>query len=235
VNYDQDQNIRMVAAVARALGRLDKKVVFLGGAVTGLLITDLAAPQIRSTRDVDVIVEIASKAEYYDLADSLRVLGFREDRDEEAPLCRWRIGDVRVDVMPTFQEVLGFSNDWYLPAMESAVPVRIDEDLDILVVTAPYFLATKIQAFLNRGQGDFFASPDLEDIVAVLDGRREILEEIAGAPEDLRVFLGMTFQDFLNDESFVESLPGHLPSDAAAQQRLPELRRRMEAIASMIR
>ena len=35
-------------------------------------------------------------------------------------------------------------------------------------MTAPYLLATKLEAFRGRGQGDLFASKDLEDVVVVV-------------------------------------------------------------------
>lgn len=45
-------------------------------AVTGLLITDPAAPEACRTDDVDVIVEVTSHAAYVGLSDRLRSLGF---------------------------------------------------------------------------------------------------------------------------------------------------------------
>ncbi len=46
--------------VAEHLGSLRDEVVFLGGMVTGLLVTDPGAPVARSTDDIDLIVEVAS-------------------------------------------------------------------------------------------------------------------------------------------------------------------------------
>jgi len=223
----------MVAHVAKGLGELREKVVFLGGAVVGLLITDEAAPSVRPTQDVDIIVEIASKADYYQLAESLRRLDFREDQTEDAPVCRWKIDEVTVDVMPTSKEILGFSNRWYSPAIEAARRLQIEKGVEIKVVSAPFFLATKIQAFLDRGAGDYYASPDMEDIIAVLDGRSELLDEIKESPADLRDFLIRKLSEFLDDKSFVDSLPGHLPADFASQQRLPALKRCIEEISAM--
>ena len=72
-------------------------VVFLGGAATALLITDSATPDVRVTKDVDVIVEIASRGDYYRLAESLRSFGFAEDTSEGAPVCRWLVDGIVVD------------------------------------------------------------------------------------------------------------------------------------------
>jgi predicted nucleotidyltransferase len=147
----------------------------------------------RLTTDVDVIVEIASRGDYYRLSDSLRAAGFTEDTSEGTPVCRWIVDGVVVDVMPTDEEILGFSNQWYPQAVQSATLQVIAEDMAIRIVTAPYFLATKIDAFFNRGNGDFIASHDMEDIITLLDGRPEIVEEVTAAPEEVQEFLTGTF------------------------------------------
>lgn len=52
-----DPNIVMMEWVAERLGQqLRDELVFVGGAVTGLLITDPGQPTIRPTEDVDLIV-----------------------------------------------------------------------------------------------------------------------------------------------------------------------------------
>ena len=91
----------LVETVARCLGPLREEVAFLGGAVTTLYLSDPAAPEVRATIDVDVIVEVASRLEYYRLAKRLTELSFREVTDEGAPVCRWKVAGVLVDVMPT--------------------------------------------------------------------------------------------------------------------------------------
>lgn len=42
---------------------------------------------------------------------------------------------------------------------------------------APYFCATKLEAFGGRGKNDYLASHDLEDLITVVDGRPELLED----------------------------------------------------------
>ena len=84
----------MVKIVARGLGSLRERVVFLGGAATSLLITDPALPHIRTTLDVDVIVEVLSRMDYYRLEESLRKLGFIQSIDSDHPVCRWSFHEV---------------------------------------------------------------------------------------------------------------------------------------------
>jgi hypothetical protein len=205
----------------------------LGGAATSLLITDNAAPEVRSTLDVDVIVEITSRFEYYKLEEMLRELGFTHSIDPDEPICRWIIDDVNVDVMPTDEKILGFSNRRYSKAIDNSIEIEIEADLNIRIVTAPYFLATKIEAFYGRGKGDFLVSHDMEDIIALIDGRPEIVEEIVTSPENLKAHLADQFRAYLELEQFLESISGHLRPDNASQARFPIIMERIRRIAQI--
>lgn len=98
------------------------------------------------------------------------------------------------------------------------------------MVTALYFLATKIEAFEGRGEGNFLASHDIEDMIAVIDGRKEVVDEVKNSPDDLKSFLSAKFSDLLKNEMFLESLPGHLLPDTASQARLPLIINRIETM-----
>lgn len=233
MNRAVEANLAMIRHVAARLGHLRERVVFLGGAATALLITDEAAPDVRVTVDVDVIVEIASRGDYYRLAESLRAAGFSEDTREGAPVCRWLVEGTVVDVMPTDAEILGFSNQWYQQALHHAEVRQISDDMAIRLVTAPYFLATKVDAFHNRGADDYIASHDMEDIITLLDGRPEIVDDVRNAPEDVKEFLSRKFGEFLNNRLFLDALPGHLLPDSASQQRVPILMSRIKTISDL--
>jgi hypothetical protein len=223
----------MIIQVARHLYDLRERVVFLGGCATALLVTDPGVPEVRVTKDVDVIVEITSRLEYYRLEKELQDRGFLKDLEEDSPVCRWLIEGIKVDVMPTQEDILGFSNRWYLPAIYHAEKLDLEEGLSIRLVTPPYFLATKIEAFLGRGQGDYLASHDLEDILIVLDGRPEIITEIKNSPLDLIRFLSTAFKQLLGNKDFREALPGHLLPDKASQARIPRLIKCLQEIAEI--
>ena len=77
-----------------------------------------------------------------------------------------------------------------------------------------------LAAFYGRGQGDFLMSHDLEDIVAVLDGRPEIVEDIQQADKKVADYLMKEFNTLLQNRNFVEALSGHLPADAMSQNRV---------------
>lgn len=226
-----DPNLEMLERVAEALGSLRERVVFVGGCATGILITDPAAAPIRATKDVDVIVEVLSRAEYRGIEKDLESKGFRRDQAEGAPLCRWVVAGCRVDVMPTREDLLGFSNPWYPEAIHEAMVHVLPGGLRIKVVAPAQFIATKLQAFLGRGKGDFLGSHDLEDVVAVLDGRPEVIQELKSASSDLRAFVSRTLKSLLADDRFQEALQGHLPPDPASQARLPELQARILSLS----
>lgn len=228
-----NRNLELLTAVARLLRPMLSDLVFVGGSTTALLITDMAAAEVRPTYDVDAIAEITSYAEYEKFSERLRQLGFLADQSEGAPICRWAHGDIRLDVMPIDEKILGFSNRWYKPAMETAQTVRLANDLPIRVVTAPFFLGTKLEAFKGRGKNDLFASHDLEDIVAVIDGRPSLLNEVLNAPAELKVYLADELQKLLGKQEFMEALPGYLLPDPASQARLGVLLKTLRKIANL--
>jgi len=222
----------LLALVGAKLTRLPRRVVFIGGATTELFITDPAAPEVRATMDVDVIVQAKTYAEYMsDVARELHDLGAHEDPSEGAPLCRWVLDGVFVDVMAPNARVLGFTNRWYAAALDRPEGRTLPDGTVIHVTTGPLFLATKIEAFRGRGGGDYRASRDMEDIVAVLDGRPEVTAEVAAADEDLRAFLREAFAEWLEHRDFLGALPGHLPGDAGSQARADVILERIIAIA----
>jgi predicted nucleotidyltransferase len=187
---------------------------------------------VRPTEDVDVIVGITSRSAYYRLEDELRGLGFMQSMRPGDPICRWEVESVIVDIMPIDETVLGFSNRWYESAMLSAITVSL-VGATVRIVSAPCFIATKLEAFRERGAGDYMLSPDLEDIIAVLDGRGEVVEEIRAAEDELREFLRDWAVRLLNEPAFLDALPGYLRGDAVGQARLPLLLRRLQQIAEI--
>lgn len=227
-----DPRFHAVLMVAGKLGAVRDEVVFLGGAVLPLLISDQGAASVRPTDDVELAVEVTTRVEYYRLCERLRALGFSEDDTPGAPICRWVIDGLKVDIMPTEESVLGFSNAWFLAAMRSASRVAFTDGQVVRVISAPYFCATKLEAFADRGERDYVMSHDMEDVVAIVDGRVELLDELVAAAPDVRAYVAATVREFLGDPAFVDALPGHLSPDDASQRRLPLVLDRLRRFAS---
>lgn len=229
-----DPNGMMLALVARRLGTdLCEQFVFVGGAVAGLLITDPAQPAIRPTEDVDLVVEVLALPGYHRIEKILRERGFEQDMRPGAPICRWQVEGVTVDVMPTLEGILGFANRWYSLCVSSAEPLTLPGGSSIRVIGAPVFIGTKLEAFHGRGGGDYLFSHDLGDILSVVDGRDSLIRECLQAPQPLRAYLAAQFAALLANRRFLDALPGHLPGDAMSQSRLPDLQARMLQIASL--
>jgi len=225
----KNPNMEILLLAVDQLGDLANEMVFLGGCATGLLITDEAAPPIRTTNDVDAIVQVATKADYYKLSEKLRDQGFAEDTSEGAPLCRWSTDRVTLDVMPTEADILGFSNKWYATAMDNAESIQLHDKVNIRMVSAPYFLITKLEAFDGRGNGDYLLSHDIEDIIAVLDGRPQIIEELKKSEPALLKELSSRFQHLLRDDNFIDAVSGHMPTDEINQARVVNIISTMKA------
>jgi hypothetical protein len=228
----QNSNLELLKKIAKRLRPLLSEVVFVGGCTTGLFITDEAAAEVRPTFDVDVIAEIASYADYVTFSERLRALGFREDTSKDAPLCRWLIDEMKLDVMPIDEKILGFSNRWYRAAMDAAQETELETSLRIRLITPPYFIATKLEAFRSRGRGDYTNSHDLEDLLTVIDGREVIVKEIASAPR-IRSYIAEQFTILLQARAFLEALPGYLLPDSASQARFPILLDRIKQISAI--
>jgi predicted nucleotidyltransferase len=229
----QDPNVQLVESVAAALGDLCAELVFVGGCATGLLCTSATAPVPRVTYDVDVIAEVTALPDYYALERRFSARGFRRDTSSDAPICRWRLGEIRVDLMPSDGRILGFSNRWYPLAIASAFPLSLPSEQTIRLIAAPVFLATKLEAFATRGRGDLMVSHDFEDVVNVIDGRSGIVDDVAGAETSLRTYLAGRFDEILHDANFINTLPGLLTYDEIYDERVRRVRERIEAIAKI--
>jgi hypothetical protein len=210
-----DPNREQLLRVARALGDFRSEVVFVGGATLGILVSDPAAPKVRPTDDVDVVVEVLSYVDYeLSVAVRLRELGFAVCTDLNAPICAWELDGMRVDVMPSDERVLGFSNRWYQEVLSTAVATMLG-GLSLNVISPACFLATKFVAFSSRGDGDYYASQDLEDIAVVIDGRPEITADLRAASQELRAYVAESAASLLCTEAFLNALPGHVEAGRA--------------------
>ncbi len=229
----QNPNLEILELAIHQLGELADDLVFVGGCATGLLLTDPAAAPVRATYDVDAIAQVLSRAEYYQFAEKLKGKGFREDAEEGAPLCRWRHKNVILDVMPIDPNILGFGSDWYQEAQENAVEFALPSGNAIFLITSPFFLITKLDAFNGRGNGDYMQSHDIEDIVTVLDGRPELLDELERAGPKIKQELASRFEALRQNTRFIDAMAGHLAPDEASQARLPRIIGTVEAISKL--
>jgi hypothetical protein len=215
------EQLAALTRVATRLAELNDEVVFVGGMIRGLLMSDAAASSPRPTNDVDLIIEIGLGDYHRRVQPRLRELGFREDTTKNAPLCRWLVDEITVDVMPSTDDVLGFSNPWYPHALKTSTTLTLDESaaspVCIRVISAPAFCATKLVAYRSRGANDPYHS-DMEDFLAVVDGRPELVAELQAADAELAAFVASQVR-LLFRERIEDVLAHHIEGPLAVKQR----------------
>lgn len=195
--------------------------------------SDPAAASARVTYDVDLVVEVATLQDYHRMEEKFASKGFARDMVADAPICRWRYREIEVDLMPTAPGILGFSNRWYPLAMVTAEKRALPSGVTIRLIAAPLFVATKFEAFVDRGAEDLLGSHDLEDIINVIDGRPELADEIARADGELRSHLAGKCAALLAMPNFMNYLPGLLTQDATLPERVAEVAARLRRIADL--
>lgn len=213
-------SIELLERAAAALGPLLDEVVFVGGATVALWITDPAAPPARPTLDVDVVIEVTTRLEYETFSERMRARDFHEGFDSPV-ICRWRHKPTNLvlDAMPADPSILGFADRWQAAALPHAVECVLPSGGLIRAITPPYLVATKLDAFADRGSGDLLASHDLEDVISLLDGRGELVAEVTASSTDVRAFIAAAMRNVREHPRFLDALYGWLPPDAGRQAR----------------
>lgn len=198
----------------------------MGGCATGLLLTQPEVAEVRATEDVDAIVEVFTLAGYHQLAEALTAQGFHQTMEANTPPFRWYWNRMQLDLVPLEEKVMGFANRWYRPAFAAAMTTELAPGMPLRHLSAPYFLATKLEAFKDRGRNDLFFSHDLEDVITVADGRAELVGEMASAPVDVVDFVAETLRGVMAHADFLNVLPGLVSEPARSGivlQRLTQM------------
>ena len=143
------------------------------------------------------------------MEERLRSIGFSHDI-ESGVICRYKIQGIIVDIMPTNDPSIGFTNIWYPEGFEKAVDHEIDERSIIKILSAPYFIATKLEAHKARGKNDGRTSHDFEDIVYVLENRESIWEEMDNSDSSVKEYLRSEFQILLKNPNLFEWIDSHV-------------------------
>jgi hypothetical protein len=223
------ENITRIKVVHNALGELADRFFFVGGATVSLY-TDRMAEEVRPTDDVDILIELTGRVNYAELEEQLRSKSFQNDI-ASGVICRYKINGVTVDVMPTSETILGFTNQWYAEAVQNGMHVNLDESTVIRIFDPVYFLASKIEAFKGRGGNDGRWSTDFEDIIYLLNNRSRIWLELRESSESIRGYLRDEISALLANKYLDEWISCHL--EYAEQSRVTFIMRSLsEFIAS---
>jgi len=185
--------VEAIKLVARGLGDLNDGAVYVGGAVVPFYLPYEMQAAVRPTQDIDVLLEVIRAGNRQKLEAELREKGFQHDTSDGAPICRWKFKNLTVDIMSPDERVFGFTNKWFSEGVSTAQRLNLG-NIEIKLLTLPYFLGTKTEAFKGRGNNDFMASPDMEDIIAILDGLK------ADTVEDIFSSVGPKLMNYLVEE-----------------------------------
>lgn len=207
-NSSQYDNLEKVAEI---LAKVSSKFVFTGGATIILYVDSLIQDELRITKDVDCVIDITNRAEYYQLSEQLRAIGLEECLGKNEPICRWQYQDQIIDIMPCDPGILGFSNRWYPKGIEKAIRTVLPSGREILIFSPLHLLASKIEAFKGRGKS-FIFSKDIEDIITLLDGCQDLAQEFDTEEGELKSFVREWFsvnREELKDATYNFSLSGN--------------------------
>ena len=223
----------MTAAIAELDERLKNvsfDFAFLGGSVLSLLINDPSVDSVRVTKDVDIIVDVRTRKDFHAEERELEALGFRHDTREGAPICRWLVGDLAVDVLPVREEVLGWHSKWFDAALDTAQMLKVG-NRQVKVVSAPFFVALKLEAFEDRGQSDFLCSTDFEDVICLFNGRPGIVEEILSEPT-VGAGIANKFAEYVKSDDLEDAVLGFVQTESNPEVRFDLIMSAFRRLAS---
>ena len=132
-------NITRIKAVSNALAKLQTPVVFAGGATVSLYADIDFREEARPTDDVDVVLELVAYINYAAVEVQIRAIGFVNDIHSKV-ICRYKYKGLIVNIMPTDENVFGFSNKWYAPGFKQAIDFEIDKQHIVKIFPAAYLL-----------------------------------------------------------------------------------------------
>ncbi|WP_220274647.1 hypothetical protein [Trinickia dinghuensis] len=131
--------------------------------------------------------------------------------------------------MPDDETILKFGNAWYRDALESAELHDVGEGVQVRVVRPEHFLATKLAAYLSRGNNDPLGSRDVEDVLTLIDGRPEIADEMLHAPAELRAYVSAQLDSLRQHRDFEYAVASASNDDPAREEVIHQ---RVELIIS---
>ena len=221
-----------VKQIAMELSWLQLSPVFIGGSVLGFYLDAFGRSQLRTTLDVDIIIPAVTTYHLWtQLEDQLRKKLWIPTQD--GPICRYRSPTgILVDFLPKQPNILGFAGMWYEDISKAPQTVVID-DISIQIAQPAHFLATKIEAFWDRGMQDPILSHDLEDIISLIDGCTDLLSSIHNQNPTIRLWIQEKMAFISEQDWFQDAVMGNLPRGPSQMQREEHLFQKWSHIMQM--
>ena len=103
---NQTINLKVIEKVALALGEINDEVIYVGGAVVSLYVTDKGAEQPRPTKDIDISVQVSTYAQMDQLREKLARKNIHP-APTETIMYRYKYEDILIDFIPFEATPLG--------------------------------------------------------------------------------------------------------------------------------
>ncbi|TVQ23360.1 MAG: hypothetical protein EA383_14190 [Spirochaetaceae bacterium] len=132
--------------------------------------------------------------------------------------------------MPTEERLLGFSNRWYPEAIRTAHSLALPSGTSVRIIDPVVFIATKLEAFSQRGNNDPIGSRDIEDVISVVDGRPDLPKDFQSAAASVQSFIRQALTILITTVGFRNAVLGYLPHSPTAQQRYTTIMQRFQTI-----
>jgi hypothetical protein len=158
--------------------------------------------------------------------EQLAALGFHPDPFGHA-ICSYKYKDIPVDIISTGEGPIGSTNRWFKIGFDNLWMAKAKEQ-ELKILSAPCFLATKFEAFNDRGS-DYRSSHDMEDIIYVLDNRMGIVEEIEKDDPRIANFIKEQLQKIISKGMMQEVLIAHI-HPLMLEERLPIVEEKIKQI-----
>lgn len=220
-------SIQDLIRVSTGLNNLGIEHAFVGGATIAVYLSSVGISESRPTDDIDCVVNIGTLPEYYKLEDSLRKAGFKNE--PKGPRCRWNYQGIVVDIMPTDQKISGMPSKWFMEGFQTLSFRKLSDRTEIPVFSVAYLLATKFEAYNDRGKNDLRFSTDIEDILLLLDGYPDAFDDIRKSDPAVKDFLIKQFKHLLKQNEFEEVVHGQM----SGSEKKKKADRLMEKIRSL--
>jgi hypothetical protein len=221
-----------VKTIASALSKIQESFVFVGGASLPFYLPPQYVSEARPTNDIDVVLEVLTRIDATRLEKELLRNGFD---NEVGYIGRFRYQGIIVDLMSTSEEAFDCKNEWYKDGFDHAIV--IEKSPLIKVMSLPYFIACKLEAFHSRGQKDYLNSRDMEDVIGLLDvTSQDQLENILkSSNQNLREYLKKQFQTLQGQEEFKQSVPAHAMNRIDLNEVVRRIFNRMDKLIQICR
>jgi hemerythrin superfamily protein len=228
----QSKSIEKMKTLAYGLGDLLNKIVLIGGSVLEFYVTDSAAPEALPTDDINAVVTVNSMLEYRDFEQKLEKKGFEKAADESPFIKTWFYQGVKLYLTPMHTDQVEFHNIWYEEGVFHSIVHQVNDYLSVRIFSSVYYLASKIEAFLNRGGEDFRMSEDFQDIIYLLDNRPELEKEIKHGFYQVREYIQNNFRQLLSHADLEEGICYALPY-GLDEYGVEKIKQAMERIAGI--